>query len=148
MPTKAAWPNKVRPPQPVRRRSPSAARAPLVLFLFDFFLCRTLAHRLPDQNRDQRPEDEDLLERAVEKRGIAFEHADQDGADGGCRIADQTTDDRADERLKADEESGVVIERSDRPDQDTGDAGKRGGEQEGGCPGRRGVNPRDTRATQ
>ena len=44
----------------------------------------------------------------------------QNGADRRARIADQAADDGADKRLQPDDETGVVIERGHRPDQNAG----------------------------
>src|SRR5258708_38834914 len=113
----------MRPRGSPRYERSRASRPALALFLLDFLLDGVFCpDRLPDQDRNQRPEDEDLLERAVEKRRVAFEQPDHDRPDGGRGITDQPADDRADEGFEADEEAGVVIERGDRSDQDAGDA--------------------------
>src|SRR5260221_3018163 len=95
------------------------------------------ANRRPDQEGDQRPEDDALLEGAVQEGGVVFEQADEERAESRERIADQPADDRADESAQPDDEAGIVIERRRRADQDAGDAGERRGDQEGERAGRR-----------
>jgi len=117
-----------------------------IFFFFDFLLDRPFAaQRLPDQDRHERAEDKHLLERAVEKRGEAFEQPDQDGADGGRRIAHEPADDGADERLEADQEPGVIIKCGDGADEDAAQGGEHRGEQEGGRAGGRGQDADEPR---
>ncbi len=77
----------------------------------------------PQHDRDDRGEDDRLLQRARIERAEGFDQSDDDGADRGQRIADETADHRTDEALQADDQAGVVIDRRGRRDQDAGDGG-------------------------
>src|SRR5215204_3642570 len=82
------------------------------------FLDRGRRERAQHQYGDDEREDDDFLEVGGIERGERLDGADNQRRYGGQRIADEATDDRGDETFQPDQESGVVIKRGDRDDQD------------------------------
>ena len=98
------------------------------------------------QNRKDQREDDDFLEIAGIERGERLDDADHQRRDRGQGIADEPADDRGDKTLQADQESGVVIERRDRHDQDARDRADHRGQQERDLARQRGPDADQPRA--
>src|SRR5664280_1862220 len=98
------------------------------LHLF-FFIVMAALERAPQQDRNDQREDDHFLEGAGVVRAEAFEQADEHGADRRARVAGEAAEDRGDESLETDQETGVVEDRGRRADQQTrerADEGRQG----------------------
>src|SRR5271170_3687290 len=111
---------KSAPPGSQRRREPQPASRTKPSFL-DVFLGGVGCDRAPEQDRNQQGKHDDVLEGAALESREALEHADEERANRGAGIADEPADDGADEGLQADQESGIVKDRIDRRDENSGE---------------------------
>jgi len=96
--------------------------------------------RAPEQDGNDQGEDDHFLEGAGVERRIGFEQADQDGAQGSQRVGREAADDGPDEALEADQETGVVVDRGDRRDQDAGEGADGGSQRKAQLAGEDGGN--------
>ena len=86
------------------------------------------SERSQKQDRNDQRKDDDLLEVARIERGKGFDASDEECRNRGQRVADKSADDRGDKPFQADQEPGVVVERRDRNDQDSGNRADHGGQ--------------------